>query len=1451
MAGLVASCGLDERTFSLPGLRDPDAGLGDGGAARALGPRLEVSPSSVDLGSVTTGFPARARVLLRNTGDRPLSAPFASWVEGSAADFAIIQNRCEQDVAPRESCELRIQVVPAQAGELRGQLHVESAPGASGPNVADIDVAALGLTAGDLVLAPLAGSFEDYGGVRVGVAEEGTFTLTNPSSVATGALQIAVNRSEFTLLEPGEGDCVPGTTSLEPAQSCNVRLAFAPGERGAVDATLTIASDAAGSVSLTLAGRGLAPGVLQSATRSLDFEGVLIGQSATRTATFSNAGDEPLELSGVTLEPPEVEGFAIAESDCSPDAPLEGGKSCRVEVALRPPRAGEPLMAQLVLAQVGAAAPLGIPASGVGLLPGALEAQPGNAGENEFGDVLVGETLERTLVIGNPGSQPSGVLELSVSEGFEIVAPPGPGECEPGTTSLVDGQTCTVRVRFTPTVREAVDGALTVSSSLLGAVALPLTGRGVVAGQLEVAPEINFGRVLTGASAQRPLTLTNAGDQPLAPPALELTGDPAQRAAFTFDASACATPVEPGESCEVTLSFAPTVAEPHAADLKLSSGSSTAAVLLLGEALVPGSLTLAAAPGSSAEFGDVAIGSTASRSFTLSNPGAVASGRLTITTDNNQFEAAPGDCNQGDPAGLVDGASCTFSVAFAPANSQAVVANVSVQSPGAGRAGLQISGRGRTAATLTASAAQKDLGRAILGRDELTGPENEFTWELVNDGDLATGPLVLSNDNMAEFAVGTDTCSAVELAGQASCQIAIRFRPGGTDVRTGRITVRDPVGMGSVALELSGTGVSLAPPGGDCAVDSECAQGVCTLAKCCNVACTRPCEACVEGTCTEKAAGATCGNTPGAVCFGVDSCKLPVGQRCGSAEECGDGFCEPSLDAAGDNERVCCRQECPEGQGCNADGACVTPALPAGAPCSGPDDTSCGQGLQCKACRGSTEHQCTPAAACCNECDDGLECVEGSCQCGLVEGVRGTLCNGVCVGGADACCPGLLECTNPARPACDPADNRCKECVDDAQCTSAERPFCGPDRTCRQCLQSDQCVLVPFGTVPECGDDGVCRFPCAPPDFVDCNGTCIEAGTCCCTGDDICQPDGVTCAPRCTPGTPRCNPATNVPQVCGEDGVFVDTLACPSDQSCEPSSGECACVDATRTRCGAQCVDTQSDTANCGDCGTACPAGQICSAGTCDSALPGLGEECLNGVCGDGLCSAGICCDRDCQAPCQTCQTGTCENLPSSTNCVCDPVLADEACTAAPIVPPPDLPAGEGLCDTTNGQCANPADVCPQIRVGTCTNAEGLTGTCQDDGTSFVRCTIPDAPAQPEACDFFNGASCSSGTCAVNGICCQEACAECQQCSEDGARCDDIQTSPICPESITCPVQEVACTTEPVIPIALPGQCFEGVCATEAQICRQPLAVLPTCPLADGAVGQCQANEFGVTTCVP
>ena len=688
---------------------------GAGGTGEApLAARLALSTEAIDLGWVTTNFSARARIRVDNVGTAPLPAPTVGFAEGSHADFSLIQNGCELEVAPGESCELRVQLVPSDSGERAATLEVRSDVGGE----ARVALSGQGLAAGDLILAPVAGSFEDFGGARVGSTAEETFSISNPSDVASGPLRFRSNRPEFALLAPGEGDCVPDQTSLVGGQSCTLRLAFTPSERGPLEATLTGASDGVGAVSVTLVGRGLLPATLSASTLAVDFAGVVLTSSAKRSVLFQNAGDEPLTLVGARLAPETAEGFSILNSDCGAGTQIEGGASCSVQLEFRPPRLGEEFTAELLAEGAEAGQTQSVALRGIGLEQGALTVSATAAGDDDFGEVLLGESSERLFQIQNPSAQSSGVLDIVLSEGFAL-APPvegAAGECVPGSTSLVDGEACTVRVLFTPSLRGLVTGSLTVSSPLAGATELPLTGRGIVPALLAVERELNFGRMLTGSSGVRTLTIENEGDQPLPPPSFELTGSaPAQVAAFALE-SQCTAPLALGETCDLNLTFAPTDATAHAVTLNISSMGTNTSVLLLGEAQVPGSLVLSAAD--SGAFGDVPTGTTTSRSFVLANPGQIPSGRVTISSDNPRFATDLGDCNQGDPAGLVDGTSCTFNVRFTPDDNLPQAANLSVQSPGAGRAGLQLSGRGRQPAVLVGDGQPRSRpGQRRAGRD--------------------------------------------------------------------------------------------------------------------------------------------------------------------------------------------------------------------------------------------------------------------------------------------------------------------------------------------------------------------------------------------------------------------------------------------------------------------------------------------------------------------------------------------------------------------------------------------------------------------------------------------------------------------------------------------------------------------------------------------------------------
>jgi len=209
--------------------------------------------------------------------------------------------------------------------------------------------------------------------------------------------------------------------------------------------------------------------------------------------------------------------------------------------------------------------------------------------------------------------------------------------------------------------------------------------------------------------------------------------------------------------------------------------------------------------------------------------------------------------------------------------------------------------------------------------------------------------------------------------------------------------------------------------------------------------------------------------------------------------------------------------------------------------------------------------------------------------------------------------------------------------------------------------------------------------------------------------------------------------------------LFVRDLQTPDSKACMAGA----------VLCGKVCVDTATDSKNCGGCGKNCGAGQVCVKGTCSIWCPtnqakcGGGDGgvayCANlktdntncGACGMACAAGQVCSAGKCALSCQAGLTncgGTCTNLKSdNSNC--------GKCGAACL-------AGQ-VCST-----------------GTCTLScqAGLIncgGTCVDLKTSPANCG-----ACGKAC--LTGQVCSGGKCALT---CQQGQTNC------GSACVDLQKS--------------------------------------------------------------------------
>jgi len=326
---------------------------------------------------------------------------------------------------------------------------------------------------------------------------------------------------------------------------------------------------------------------------------------------------------------------------------------------------------------------------------------------------------------------------------------------------------------------------------------------------------------------------------------------------------------------------------------------------------------------------------------------------------------------------------------------------------------------------------------------------------------------------------------------------------------------------------------------------------------------------------------------------------------------------------------------------CSAGGGvetCVSEAWLAPVPCT---NQACTMG----ACSGA----CVPNATQCS--GNGVQKCDATGQWGTPAACT----NQACVGGAcqGACTPGDTRCLNNGAEKCGTtgAWASTQTCGAHQTCTGggsagAAACTCNTDATCN----TTGAVCASGTTLDACAQDAQgCWYASSTSTCT--NGACFgSAGSAqCCTnactsgttrcggaGVQTCQVQGNGCATwnagaacgahqGCVTGAcacnadPNCSRAGNVcvnsttTATCSTDaqGCFYtsSTATCGANKGCQ--SGTCGC-NAGFLACGASCVNTTSDSNNCGGCSKVCPAlsspnsGATCGNSTCRGYLGGF-----------------------------------------------------------------------------------------------------------------------------------------------------------------------------------------------------------------------------------------------------
>jgi len=605
-------------------------------------------------------------------------------------------------------------------------------------------------------------------------------------------------------------------------------------------------------------------------------------------------------------------------------------------------------------------------------------------------------------------------------------------------------------------------------------------------------------------------------------------------------------------------------------------------------------------------------------------------------------------------------------------------------------------------------------------------------------------------------------------------------------------------------------------------------------------------DTCAVSTCLPQYTGAGCiladggiGECLGTMCLDVTGDPLHCGipeTACAVGMACDAGSCVGSTGCAGDGG-------CPAGELCQADGRRCLP--------SACDATSgqrlCNGGFCCGDVCGQLDGG-TDCGACGVTCGDAGFCyadpITGAPKCGDCSSVpTGTACNGgICCGGdcIDQTTDGT-NCGGCGRLCAVDAGGSCNNGFCSSSCGGCGCAGCPSGETCFEGFDVAYCI----SNTCTSGHDG---------------SPCGEFGACC----------GSTCLAGGFGGDPKncgaCGNACADGDLC-RSGVCVQTLGCLG----QSSETECLMDGGQGTCCDGQCVDTNSDSANCNECGNACAVGTSCQSGSCPTpfctqANCPAGTVCAEGecvagcagredgdYCGDasdggspylGFCCGGACsqlgdpqscggCGLVCPAG-ASCFAGGCQLFPSFTPFVCDGV-GEPTCANGYGCFPNGSPYGDACApqdctSRSNGDpCAYGPETAGECCAGSCAlvtsdpancGACGLScpsGICsQEYVPSFqfgVQVLLPVGVCQPAPPNVTCTSDCVAGFTCVNGSCVDSLCTGVACIQEDdavGACCGDGACVDVLTDSANCGGCGLAC---PQGDACVSAQCQGDVCS--------------------------------------
>jgi len=595
----------------------------------------------------------------------------------------------------------------------------------------------------------------------------------------SGITLAGVNPGDWAILSNSCG------TTLTPAQTCSVRLAFTPTAAAALAASLAFATDdpVNPALAVSLTGSGITAPLAGIAPALLSFSPQLVNTtSPVQTVALSNSGNAPLNVINIALTGANFADFGLAHDCVSPLAP---GAACTLSVTSTPRSAGT-LLASLAISGDLGNPTLSVPLSATGIAPAATVTP--NA-LSFAGQMVKTTSTAQFVVLSNTGNAPLSLNGFA----FNGAAAGDFAQSNDCVFPLAAGGNCTVSVTFTPAAAAGRTASLAVATSdpVTPTLNVAVSGSGVAPVGSIAPAALAFGSILVNTtSTTQTLTLSNTSTSTaLAINSITVEG---ANAADFLQTSGCGTSLAPGATCTVEVSFHPSLEGNRSALLSVSSNDP-----LNGSPLGTFSVPLSG------------LGST----ITLSSQALFFGAQVLYTTSSSQMisilntssapmnisnvtlsGANPADFTQTNncPTNLGAGRACSINVRFTPKGAGTRLATMSIFDSAAGSPqSVPLSGTGLLGPAAVISPTSVNFGNVRRGS---TSAAQTVTLSSNGGVGLKISSISLGGASSNDFSLTNNNCpiGGAGLAAGVTCTVSVSFRPARrTGTRTATVVFAD------------------------------------------------------------------------------------------------------------------------------------------------------------------------------------------------------------------------------------------------------------------------------------------------------------------------------------------------------------------------------------------------------------------------------------------------------------------------------------------------------------------------------------------------------------------------------------------------------------------------------------------------------------------------------------